>query len=136
MLIKCRREVEQMYKFFQDWFTAHIPQGDYYLNQIKRSFAEDFQIITPEGHSLSRLDVTHQLKESYGAQKNRYTYRREIENFDGRSLTSKGEIFLCTYEEHQIIDDEKKIRLSTALFRKNQEAPNGVEWVHLHGIWI
>ncbi|MFX0092506.1 MAG: hypothetical protein ACFFBD_12150 [Candidatus Hodarchaeota archaeon] len=43
---------------------------------------------------------------------------------------------MTTYEEWQEIDGQTIARLSTALFRKCFDAPNGVEWLHAHETWL
>jgi hypothetical protein len=34
------------------------------------------------------------------------------------------------------MEGESRGRLSTALFRERDDTPNGVEWLHVHEVWI
>ena len=45
------------------------------------------------------------------------------------------ELALATYEEWQEIDGKINARLSTVLLRAKADAPNGVEWLHVHETW-
>jgi hypothetical protein len=47
-----------------------------------------------------------------------------------------GDILLVTYEEWQQSGDQTTARLSTALFRDKPDAPNGLEWLHVHETWL
>lgn len=136
MLNKCHREVKELHQFFEGWFTAQIPHAEKMLERVSGVLSDDFQLITPEGHLLTRDDLIDQLKKSHGSQSTRDTYRIKVSNFDGRTLTADGVIFLTTYQEHQYIDDEINTRLSSSLFRSKPEAPNQVEWIHVHEVWI
>ncbi len=49
-----------------------------------------------------------------------------------RTRVERDEHCLVTYEEGQRIDGDWDWRVSSGLFRRAADAPNGVEWVHLH----
>lgn len=136
MLNKCHREVKELHQFFEGWFTAQIPHVDKMLERVSTVLSDDFQLITPEGHLLTRDDLLEQLKKSYGSQADRDKYKIEVTNFDGRALAEDGVIFLTTYQENQYINDEHNIRLSSSLFRSKPDTPNQVEWIHVHEVWL
>ena len=43
---------------------------------------------------------------------------------------------LATYEEWHDLPGAGNGRLSSVLFGEDDEAPNGVVWLHLHEVWI
>lgn len=59
-----------------------------------------------------------------------------IEDIKGQTLTD--DFCLMRYREWQTDEDKTsgKGRLSSALFRRSAEAPNGVQWLHLHEVWM
>lgn len=46
------------------------------------------------------------------------------------------ELVAGTYEEWQSGEEKEDGRLSTVLFRKTPEAPNGLRWLHVHETWL
>ena len=46
------------------------------------------------------------------------------------------DLVLATYEEWQEIDSQESSRVSTVLFHKAPNTPNGLRWLHVHGTWM
>jgi hypothetical protein len=61
-------------------------------------------------------------------------FRIWIENL--RSTRLSDELALVTYEEWQELAGARSARVSTALLRREELAPGGLSWTHLHETWL
>ena len=95
--------------------------------------AEGFEIISPNGGRMTRAEILNRVRGGHGADQGK-GFRVWIENYQSRPLTDG--FLLVTYEEWQEQDGEKRGRVSTAVFRKSSDAPNGVVWLHVHETWL
>lgn len=131
---RCHTEVIELHRFFQDWMNAVLEptEAKFRLTDV---LADDFGMVTPEGTRVNRQEIERQVRASHGVYRDSerpLTIR--IENLEGRALT-KG-AFLVGYDEWQETPDGDYGRRSTAVFRERPDAPNGVEWVHVHETWL
>ena len=51
-------------------------------------------------------------------------------------LNEVHDLHLLRYQEWQERDGRSTGRLSSAVFRDRHDAPNAVEWLHLHETWL
>lgn len=131
---RCHTEVIELHRFFQDWMNAVLEptEANFRLTDV---LADDFGMVTPEGARVTRQEIERQVRASHGVYRDSerpLTIR--IENLEGQALT-KG-AFLVGYDEWQETPDGDYGRRSTAVFRERLDAPNGVEWVHVHETWL
>ena len=127
---RCRDEVLELHRFFQDWFNAVLePDG---FSRFADVMADGFVIVTPEGRLRDLGELSDGLRRAHGAWKGEG--RIWIE--DVRLHRVEGDVAVVTYEEWQDVRGEIKGRLSTALFRRREGIPNGVEWLHVHEVWL
>ena len=129
---RCSREVQELHQFFQDWFTAALPDEDSSFARFSNVVADGFAIITPEGRTLERDLLLTGLRGAHGSWAD--GGRIWIENLNVRRTV--GDLALVTYEEWQESEGQTRGRLSTALFRESAVTPNGVEWLHVHETWL
>ncbi len=129
---RCRLEVKELHQFFEDWFTGKIEGEDHY-SRFSKVMADGFEMISPEGAKVSRKDVLTAIMGAQGHLAGR-EFKIWIENHTSRSVTP--DLELVTYEEWQENGGVRAGRLSTALMRRNDDAPRGVEWIHLHEVMI
>jgi len=133
---RCRAEITELHRFFQDWFNGAIPDDDETFDRFAGVMGKGFVIVTPEGRTVERAALVEGLRASHGRWRQSETGggRIWIENVDvrheGDGLTA------VTYEEWQEVDGRVRGRLSTALFRPKTDAPNGIEWLHAHETWL
>lgn len=131
MIDSCRREVEELHAFFQVWFEATVPDDDATFARVAEALAEDFELITPDGRRRDRDTILASIRDGYGDHAGEgKEFRIEIHDVRGRLLVDDGA--LLTYEEWQVSDGSENRRLSSAWFRRVEEAPRGVRWIHLH----
>ena len=130
MEASCRKELDELHRFFAEWLTGGCEED---LGRCESALAKDFEIVWPAGNRMKRHELLDALKERYGIHDGR-TFRISIENVSGR-MVGEG-IYLLSYEEWQQTDEGRRGRQSTALLRHRDDAPNGVEWVHVHETWL
>ncbi len=136
MQARCEKEVLELHRFFQDWFNGVLEPTDEDFARFRDVMAEGFVIVTPGGSLREREALVSRLRSAHGS------WRRDgqpagrlwIENV--RFHRREGALALVTYEEWQETGDGTRGRLSTALFRPREDAPNGVEWLHVHETWL
>lgn len=127
MIDDVEREVRGLHAFFERWFRG---EGGA-LERAERALAPDFQLVGPRGTRDDRASILAAIASARGGRS--ASFRIAVERF---AVRWEGEgACLVTYEEHQSEGDERTARLSTALFRRSERAPCGVEWVHLHETW-
>ena len=130
---KCRTEIVELHRFFEDWFRARLPQTEANFKRVSEVLEERFEIISPRGDLMTREKLLAVLWEFYGGYRDQQ-YRIWTEGHRSRGL-AEGQL-LVTYQEWEEIEGEKKGRLTSAIFRKEEQAANGVKWLHVHEVWI
>ena len=132
---RCNDEVVQLHQFFQDWFNGVLPPTDVAFGRFSSVMAEGFVIISPNGELTERDELLERLQAAHGIWREMSRPGRIwIENLQVRHQV--GNQVLVHYEEWQEIEGESRGRLSTALFRRREGAPNGIEWLHVHEVWL
>ncbi|MFQ5690829.1 MAG: hypothetical protein ACE5HQ_11215 [Gemmatimonadota bacterium] len=133
MEAKCRAEVMDLHRFFQEWYKGvPDPEGDSF-ERLASVLHPDFELIAPTGGRMDRTKVLNGVREAHG----RYSgcpCRISIRNCATRALGP--DLGLATYEEWQDIAGETRGRLSTAVFGRRAGLPNGVQWLHVHEVWM
>jgi hypothetical protein len=132
---RCRNEVIELHRFFEDWYNGVIEESDEQFSRLEMALGEGFLIISPDGRKTARKPLLTSLRRLHASHCNDPSpFRIWIGNVTVRPLTER--IVLVTYEEWQENDGERKGRLSSALFRNNAKGPNGLEWLHVHETWL
>jgi hypothetical protein len=128
---QCRSEVLDLHRFFEDWFKAKLPDSDEAFQRLGDVLAEGFQFISRAGATVEREELLERLRGIHGqCREPGPPFRIRIEELASRSV---GDGFqLATYEEWHDWGNYSEGRLSTALFRRKEGVPNGVEWLHVH----
>lgn len=125
-----RREVEELHRFFEDWFSGRCEATDAAFARFERVLADDFEIVTPDGAVLDRTTILDAVRGGHGSG----PMRIWIEKYRARS--TDGGLHLATYEEWQTRDDVTRGRLSTVLFRAGPGGDDEMQWVHVHETWL
>ncbi len=125
------REIEVLHKFFVDWFLGQLPDDAF--DRIPRVMGEGFVLISPSGVRTERGPLLNELKAAKGGRTGT-GFRIWIEGYTAQDLGHG--LWLAEYEEHQQVGDKTTARLSTAVFREEPEAPEGVVWLRVHETWL
>ncbi len=135
MIEDCKKEIIGLHLFFEQWFKAEIENTEKTFSRLDNALNPNFQLIMPTGDLSSREQIIYQIKTSYASHKNDNTpYRLWVKNVQHR-LTI-GDVCLMTYEEWAEVHGKVNARLSSALFKKNSNTINNVEWIHVHEVFI
>jgi len=127
------REVRAFHEFLEDWLTGRLPEDD--GDRADAVIPDDFEILSPTGERRSGSTLRADLRGARGAfADSDPAFEIRIGSF--RRRDERERTCLVTYEEWQRVDGEWDGRVSSALFRRADDAPNGVEWVHLHETWL
>ena len=127
----CRKEVNDLHQFFEDWVSGALPKTEESYARVQQALSDDFAIVGPDGRLTQRDPLLNGL---YAAHLGRPNFRIWIENY--QLHPQLGELAIVTYEEWQEIEGEVTARLSTAVFQQDAAAPNGVRWLHVHETWL
>jgi len=128
---RCTAEIEELHQFFEDWLSGALPDTDAAFDRVRQALDPEFRLIPPSGAWRSREDILTGLRRGHGGDPDRTIHIRNV-----RPATEGEQLLLATYEEWQEAGGSTDGRLSTVLFRREDEAPNGLRWVHVHETWI
>ena len=132
---RCEKEVVELHRFFQDWFNGVLPPTEEAFRRFDSVMAERFMIISPEGVPAEREELVDRLRQAHGIwRQTGQPGRIWIENLRVRHQV--GQQAMVLYEEWQEIEGESRGRLSTAVLQRRDHTPNGVEWLHVHEVWL
>lgn len=124
-------EVRRLHDAIGAWFRGETDD----LAPFADAMADEFRIVSPDGTTSDREAVIAGLRGARGAHAGETPpFRVEIRDPEVRA--SPGDCRLVAYEEHQRAGGEWTGRASTALLRPADDAPAGVEWVHVHETWL
>ncbi len=129
----CKKEVIELHRFFQDWNQGKLAKTEDQFRRFSGAVASDFEIVSPGGGSMSKTEILGRVREGHGSSQGT-DFRIWIENFSSRPIGDG--LLLVTYEEWQSQDGKDIGRVSTAVFRREPGAPNGVVWLHVHETWL
>jgi hypothetical protein len=130
---RCESEVVELHRFLEEWSNATLPETEAAFERFGGVIAPSFVIIDPDGVTLGRQPIVDAIRRAHGRWVDTPGVIR-IENF--RLHQAGGGLALATYEEWHDLPGETVGRLSSVLFGPNEEAPNGLEWLHLHEVWL
>ena len=123
----------ELHDFLRDWLTGALPRTEAAFARFKDALGAELVVISPRGTETGRAAIIDELEASHGAVQ-ATDFEIWIENYRCRRVF--GDLALVTYEEWHRLDDETSARLTTALYRRRDDAPAGVEWLHVHETWL
>lgn len=121
------QEIEELHQFFEGWIGGSLPRSGEAFSPLEAALANGFTFVTIAGELLDRGAVVEGIRGAHGARPG-----LEIDIRDPRLLHSEGDLLTAAYQEWQEAGGERSERISTVLFRRRGDAPNGLEWVHVH----
>ncbi|MEX2500325.1 MAG: hypothetical protein WD397_15770 [Wenzhouxiangellaceae bacterium] len=124
------REVRELHRFFQDWYRGKLE--DEAFQRFSGVMGEGFMIILPDARVLPRQTIVDAVRSQKGSDAQAELW---IENV--RLVHSEAEFLVATYEEWQgRAGNDARGRLSTVVFTRDEDAPNGLAWRHVHETWL
>ncbi|MHC5114165.1 MAG: DUF4440 domain-containing protein [Planctomycetota bacterium] len=125
-----QREIEDLHRVFEAWLGGSVPEDDASFAPIESALTPEFTFVDPHGRHCPRSEVVGKLRSAHGGRPG-LVIRIEAP----RLLHEEGKLTLASYEEHQEDHGGARAIVSTVLFRERADAPNGVEWLHVHETW-
>ncbi len=131
-----KQEVIDLHDFFVGWFAGTIPNTDEaYASGFTDRCDDGFILIPPAGGLTQLSDLASGLRGGYG---NNPDFRIQVRNVEVRHATD--DLVIATYEEWQrnakSSTPSDNGRVSTAVFRPDPSASNGLRWLHVHETWL
>ena len=120
-----KSEIEALHAYFVELFTGRTRR----LERCAKAFAADFSMITPAGMGLDRARILAVLADASAPPDFAIRIR------DVRLIWENETAVLLRYVEEQYRDGRTPRRLSSALLSREENAPLGVVWRHLHETW-
>lgn len=130
MTDRAEAEIVSRHRFFVDWYTGKAP--DSAMDTCARTFAPDMRMIWPDATEHDREPLIELLRKG----KNSHPEDFAIEVDMRHSMQLSPELVLVTFDEHQNSNGERNSRRATAVFSRDDNAPEGVVWRYLHQTWM
>lgn len=130
----CRREVFELHRFFEEWFDGRVADDEATFARVADALGEGFLLVSPDGTREPRERVIGDLRAAYGRWTEEHPGRIWIEDVEVRY--SDPDRALVVYVEWQESGGVTRGRISSALFGRSGDAPNGVVWLHLQETWL
>ncbi|WP_277554465.1 DUF4440 domain-containing protein [Halobaculum limi] len=127
----CRAEVERLHDCFVAWFAGTAARDDF--DAIADALAPGFEMVVPDGSRRGRDAVLDAIRSAYGRD-DPGAFDIDIRNVEVRH--DHADCATVRYEEWQGTPDRTTSRVSTALVREDDDAPNGLLWVDVHETWM
>lgn len=130
----CHSEVHDLHRFFAEWLSGRVPFSGHRLRRVEDVLHPDFEMITPSGGLQDRTSLLEALRKGHGGRATIPDFTIRVDGYRGRPLTDG--LHLVRYREWQTEGTRFRGRLSSALFQQAPDTPNGVQWLHLHEVWL
>ena len=131
MITRVENEIVELHQFFQDWYNNILSASPDNFARCEKVLADDFTIIFPNGDKVLCKPLLEGLRKAHNSRINMRIWIEDIQ-----VLYQLGDLILATYEEWQETEGKVTTRVSSVLFKKTPETPNGLLWLHVHETWI
>ena len=122
-----RTEIDDLHAFFEAYFLGTESS----LSRLEHVLHPSFSMVGPRGEALDRAGTIAVVSNGHG-----HTSSLEISITDHRLLHETDDLLVASYIEHHQLTERSNHRLTTVLFAKTPESPNGVSWLRVHETWI
>ena len=122
-------EIVELHEFFERYYLGDIGADD--VGRLEAALASDFTIVAPGGAESSRAQTIAAIRGGHA-----HTSRFTISIVDARLLAESPDLLVARYVEHQETADSVTDRLSTVVFSRAPDAPNGLRWRTVHETWL
>ncbi len=123
------KEISELHDFFEKYFKGKIDSN---IDRFAKVLDRNFELITPSADIVGRNEIIDIIKKSYNTRLDIKIWTEDV-----KILKISDEIIGAIYFELQKSNgSEPTKRISSALFRKDENAPNGLIWIHVHETWM
>ena len=135
METQCEQEVRTFHAFLRDWLAGAVPRKPESFARFSGAMGDGLEVISPRGTVTGRDALVDEFEGLHGQlAADADAFEIWIENF--RFRWAADDHALVTYEEWHRRRGATSARLSSALFRRDEDAPCGVKWMHVHETWL
>jgi hypothetical protein len=128
------REVRSTMIFFEGWWRGDVEKTpeEYRLSE-QNLLTANFSFVTPEGMTLDRNASLTGLYEQHGSRPDLV----KIEDVNFKVILADSRSVILSYDELQTVRDSKTgnlvttVLVTTSIFERSPNAPNGVAWVRV-----
>ncbi len=132
---QCEQEVRSFHAFLRDWLAGAVPRTAETFARFSGAMDAGVEVVSPLGTVTGRDALVEEFEALHGQlAADAEAFDIWIENFRCRWLL--GDHAVVVYEEWHRRRGATSARLSTALFRRDEAAPSGVRWLHVHETWL
>ena len=122
-----KAEIEELHDVFQTYFLGTTDS----LDRVEAALGDDFTIVGPGGVESSRANTMQALRTAHG-----HTTSLAITVTEARLLVETADTLVVRYIENHALADQTNHRVSTVVFTKHDNAPNGLLWRRVHETWL
>ena len=124
MTMEIEKEIRELLSFLASYHNASIPDD---VNRLETCFSDNMYLISVSGRKIAKHELIKGIKLSYGSTKEASYWA------ENTTIEELGEgYYLAIFTEHRKTKGTTNSRISTSIFVPNQNAPNGVQWLHIH----
>ena len=123
------REIVELHEFFQGYFLGTIDADD--VGRLEAALAADFTIVGPGGGVTARADTVAAVRGGHAS-----ATQLRITVIGAQLLVDGPDVVVARYEEHHESANGATGRLSTVVFTRESDAPNGLRWRTVHETWL
>lgn len=120
-------EIDELHALFQRYFLGEESS----LDRVERALATGFTMVGPDAVESDRSTVLEMLRGGHG-----HASALRIRTTDHRLKLQTDDVVVATYIEHHELSSNPNQRLTTVVFSKSTQAPNGVLWEHAQETFI
>ena len=123
------REIVELHEFFESYFVGAIGADD--VGRLEAALAPDFTIVAPGGVESTRAHTVAAIRAGHA-----HTSQLTISITEPRLLIGLADVVVARYVEHHELGETGSDRLSTVVFSRVVDAPNGLRWRTVHETWL
>ena len=123
------REITEFFQFFSGWFDGTTPNIDEHYSRISCVIPHDSTYIGHDGKLImANAFFMNHVRSAHGSIPKLHMQAKNIQ-----LQWENGGLALVIFEEWSTASTPVPDgRICSAIFRKNPNTPNGIEWLHFH----
>lgn len=118
-----------MERFLEEWISGWLDPSEQALARFGGVLAPSFHIVGPTGAVLDATELREYMRRQHGTDPET---TRWVEN--SRLAHADPGLAVVIFDEWQVRDGQRKGSVVSAIFRAMTDAPNGVQWIHIHEV--
>nr|ABB80136.1 sucrose-phosphatase 1 [Ginkgo biloba] len=126
-------EIVEFYLISERWRRAEVEDSDDLFQKLKSVIDPNCSLIHPWGVEENLFTSIDVLRKCYGDQKGK-RFRIWIDRIHPLKIAS--DTWLVTFDKWELIEQERRCCITTAVMKAKPDAPNRLLWLHIHETWL